>query len=257
MENRETFLNEDQFTYIPDYPDQKITDDLMKYKDWKNNLYEKYPHGKIYHCNNKRCHSIIFKPDELELEKRYYVECQNCYYFTCLLCNKIIIKASDVCCLKKAFYNIRYIGIPYFNTQVLDHKFEEYYRIRKTFLYPFLNLYYLGIGIFDGFFFGTYRESPQDPNENTIRECYKDMCCGVFYCLFYFLSWYTYIFLSLPYFFFYYIIVIFFIILLNLILNFSCPKCSNHYYQKAIFGIYAQLYNIKAGIAERHLKRQY
>lgn len=252
MENRDSFLNneENEFIFIPDYPNQKLTDDLIKYKNWKNNLYSKYHDGEIHRCNNQKCKALIFDTNKKDKKA---IRCQNCNNIICLLCNKVINNINDACCIKKIFYNLKNIGISYFNERVVDHKFEEYYKIRKTFLYPYLNLVYLGIRIFNGLFFGTFRPNTHNANKNTIKDCYKYILYGIFYCFYYTIVLFTYLFLSLPYFIKYYFIVLLFVFLPDPFFHYKVPKCWNHYYLKAIFGVYAQCYKISAGSIDRHL----
>lgn len=257
MENEDnniSLLNDtkNEFIYIPDYPNQNLTDDINKYKIWKNNLYSKYNNGAIYQCNNKNCKSLIFSPIKL-VAKNNNIFCYNCQKYTCLMCNRVIISEKDVCCIRKILYNIKHIGIKYFNNAVLMFKFDEYYKIRRTFLYPYMNLAYLGIRIFNGFFFQTYHYNPYPYSENTIKIYYKDNYYCFYYLYYNFIVAITYIFLALPFFIYYYLFVIFFVILLNLFLHFNFNSFRNHYYQKAIFGMYAQCYNIRAKLNEEHL----
>ena len=250
MENNSLNNEENEFFYIPDYPNQKLTDDLIKYKNWKDNLYNKYNDGIIYRCNNQKCKTLIFDTNEKEIKA---IRCQNCNNINCLLCNKCINNINDACCIKKIFYNIKNIGIRYFNEQLYQFKFEEYYLIRRTFLYPYLNLVYLGIRIFNGFFFGTFRQNEYNVYQNTIRGYYKEILYGIFYNFYYTLVVFNYIFLSLPFFINYYFIVLLFVFLPDPFFHYKVRKCWNHYYIKAIFGVYAQCYKIGAGIVDYHL----
>jgi hypothetical protein len=273
MENQEDDIQlvednpKDDFIYIPDYPSQIITDDINKFRSWKNRLYNNYENGAIYKCGNKQCNALVFKPKKIE--KANYFYCQNCKKYTCFLCNRSIIDFKDICCIKKIFSNLINIGLNYFIKRVIVFKFEEYYEIRKIFLYPYLNLLYLGLNIFEGFFLETFHFNPSpyyNPalylnhnNQNddfldihTVKDYYKDRYCLLFY-LYYLMIICTYVSLTLPLFIYYYFIVVFFIILLNLILHFTCKQCFNHKYQKAIFGLYAQCCNIRALINHPHL----
>ena len=273
MENQEDDIQlvrdnpKDDFIYIPDYPSQIITDDINKFKSWKNRLYNNYENGAIYQCGNKKCKSLIFKPKKIE--KANYFFCQNCKKYTCFLCQRSIIDFKDICCIKKIYYNLINIGLKYFIDRVIDFKFGEYYQIRKIFLYPYLNLLYFGLNIFEGFFFDTFHFNPSpyynpesyhnyiNQNEtfldnHTVKDYYRDHGCLLFY-LYYLMIIFTYISLTLPFFIYYYFIVVFFIILLNLIFHFTFKNCFNHKYQKAIFGLYAQCCNIRALINHPHL----